>query len=167
MLTTLLTLIFLNLCGFVIVLPNQPANWFNTMLGEGLNMLQNTPISFTLLLVLFLLAGVAMFYLHTYLSCAIGGFFPQQRKLASIITFFILQFVAQVLFLLVVSFAFSHMESLVDALGRFAIDILNSTDGEWKIFYGSLTGVVVIEVLIDAVLWFITRTILVKSLNLP
>ena len=57
-LTTLLTLIFLNLCGFVIVLPNQPANWFSTMLGEGLNMLQNTPISFTLLLVLFLLAGV-------------------------------------------------------------------------------------------------------------
>lgn len=107
----------------------------STMLGEGLNMLQNTPIGFTLLLVLFLLAGVAMFYLHTYLSCAIGGFFPQQRKLASIITFFILQFVAQVLFLLVVSFAFSHMESLVDALGRFAIDILNSTDGEWKIFY--------------------------------
>ena len=90
-----------------------------------------------------------------------------QRKLASIITFFILQFVAQVLFLLFVSFAFSHMESLVDALGRFAIDILNSTDGEWKIFYGSLTGVVVIEVLIDAVLWFVTRTILVKSLNLP
>ena len=59
------------------------------------------------------------------------------------------------------------MESLVDALGRFAIDILNSTDGEWKIFYGSLTGAVVIEVLIDAVLWFVTRTILVKSLNLP
>ena len=71
------------------------------------------------------------------------------------------------LFLLVVSFAFSHMESLVDALGRFAFDILNSTDGEWKFFYGSLTGVVVIEVLIDAVLWFVTRTILVKSLNLP
>lgn len=73
-LTTLLTLIFLNLCGFVIVLPNQPANWFSTMLGEGLNMLQNTPIGFTLLLVLFLLAGVAMFYLHTYLSCAIAAF---------------------------------------------------------------------------------------------
>ena len=72
-LTTLLTLIFLNLCGFVIVLPNQPANWFSTMLGEGLNMLQNTPIGFTLLLVLFLLAGVAMFYLYTYLCCAIGG----------------------------------------------------------------------------------------------
>ena len=166
-LTTLLTLVFLNLCGFVIVLPNQPANWFSTMLGEGLNMLQNTPISFVLLLVLFLLAGVAMFYLYTYLCCAIGGFFPQQRKLASIITFFILQFVAQVLFLLVVSFAFSHMESLVDTLSRFATDILNSTDGEWKFFYGSLTGAVVIEVLIDAVLWFVTRTILVKSLNLP
>mgnify|MGYP004427446315 CR=1 FL=1 len=30
------------------------------------------------------LAGMAMGYLHTYLSCAVGSLFPQHRKLASI-----------------------------------------------------------------------------------
>ena len=164
--TTLMTFLFLAVCSSLMAFP-AGASWLTDMLRDGRDMVRGGGLSLLLLTAVIALAGMAMGYLHTYLSCAVGSLFPQHRKLASIITFFILQFVAQVLFLLVVSFAFSHMESLVDALGRFAIDILNSTDGEWKIFYGSLTGVVVIEVLIDAVLWFVTRTILVKSLNLP
>ena len=164
--TTLLTFVFLAACTFLMALPTS-VNAFAAFLREMGSAIHSLGLPASLLLALFVVLGIAIVYLHTYLSIAIGSLFTQHRKLASIITFFILQFVAQVLFLLVVSFAFSHMESLVDALGRFAIDILNSTDGEWKIFYGSLTGVVVIEVLIDAVLWFVTRTILVKSLNLP
>lgn len=165
--TTVLTIAFLFLCCIILMMPMQSANWLNVMFGQFMDYLHNAPVLFNLLLILFMLASIAMFYLHTYLSCAIGGFFPQRRKLMSIVAFFLLQVVSQVIMIWVVSFAFNHMQTLISLFQRFAIAMLDGSNGELKLLYGSMAGAVVIEVLIDAVLWLITRTILTKSLNLP
>ena len=113
------------------------------------------------------LAGMAMGYLHTYLSCAVGSLFPQHRKLASILSFFALQFLAQILFMLAVYFAATRMEVLLNSFSRFALDLLSSPNGEMKAIFGSLIGVSAVEIVIDAVLWLITQTILTRKLNLP
>ncbi|MFQ9446086.1 MAG: hypothetical protein ACLR4A_00850 [Christensenellales bacterium] len=103
----------------------------------------------------------------TYISIAIGSLFTQHRKLASIIAFFALQFIAQILFMLVIYFVATHMEAFIDGLSQFAINLLSSPNGELKAFYGSLIGASAVEAAIDAVLWLVTQTILTKKLNLP
>ncbi len=50
---------------------------------------------------------------------------------------------------------------------RFALDLLSSPNGEMKAIFGSLIGVSAVEIVIDAVLWLITQTILTRKLNLP
>ena len=129
------------------------------MRGGGLSLL--------LLTAVIALAGMAMGYLHTYLSCAVGSLFPQHRKLASILSFFALQFLAQILFMLAVYFAATRMEVLLNSFSRFALDLLSSPNGEMKAIFGSLIGVSAVEIVIDAVLWLITQTILTRKLNLP
>lgn len=124
-------------------------------------------VATTLLLALFVVLGIAIVYLHTYLSIAIGSLFTQHRKLASIIAFFALQFIAQILFMLVIYFVATHMEAFIDGLSQFAINLLSSPNGELKAFYGSLVGASAVEAAIDAVLWLVTQTILTKKLNLP
>lgn len=78
-----------------------------------------------------------------------------------------LQFIAQILFMLVIYFVATHMEAFIDGLSQFAISLLSSPNGELKAFYGSLIGASAVEAAIDAVLWLVTQTILTKKLNLP
>ena len=49
----------------------------------------------------------------------------------------------------------------------FALDLLSSPNGEMKAIFGSLVGVSAVEIVIDAVLWLITQTLLTRKLNLP
>ena len=163
---TLLSFLFLAACIFLMALPTS-VNAFVVAIREVCSAVRSLGLPATLLLALFVVLGIAMVYLHTYLSCSIGGLFTQHRKLASIIAFFALQFLAQVLFMLSLYFAATHMSAFLDGLSRFAFDLLSSPNGELKAFYGSLIGVSAVEAVIDAVLWLITQTILTRKLNLP
>ena len=145
--TTLLTFVFLAACTFLMALPTS-VNAFAAFLRETGSAIHSLG-------------------LPTYLSIAIGSLFTQHRKLASIIAFFALQFIAQILFMLVIYFVATHMEAFIDGLSQFAINLLSSPNGELKAFYGSLIGASAVEAAIDAVLWLITQTILTKKLNLP
>ena len=156
--TTLMTFLFLAVCSSLMAFP-AGASWLTDMLRDGRSLL--------LLAAVIALAGMAMGYLHTYLSCAVGSLFPQHRKLASILSFFALQFLAQILFMLAVYFAATRVEVLLDSFSRFALDLLSSPNGEIKAIFGSLIGVSAVEIVIDAVLWLITQTILTRKLNLP
>lgn len=164
--TTLLSFVFLAVCIFVMSLPTS-VNAVVVSIREVCSAVRSLGLSACLLLLLLTVLGIAMVYLHTYLSSAIGSLFTQHRKLASIIAFFALQFLAQVLFMLGIYFAATHMPVFVDRLGRFAFDLLSSPNGELKAFYGSLIGVSAVTAIIDAMLWLITQTILTRKLNLP
>ena len=164
--TTLLSFLFLAACIFLMSLPTS-INAFIAALREGYDTIRGLGLPACLLLLLFTVLSIAAIYLHTYLSSAIGGLFTQQRKLASIITFFALQFLAQILTMLVIYFAATHMQTFIDNLGRFAFNLLSSPNGSLKAFYGSLIGVSAVTAVIDAVLWLITQTILTRKLNLP
>ena len=164
--TTLLTFVFLAVCLFLMALPTS-VNAFGTFLREAGSVVHSLGLFPSLLLALIAVLAIAMFYLQTYLSCAIGSLFSQHRKLASIIAFYALQFLAQILFMLTLYFAATHMQAFADSLSRIALDLLSSPNGELKAFYGSLIGVSAVEAAIDAVLWLITQTILARKLNLP
>ena len=164
--TTLLTFVFLAACTFLMALPTS-VNAFAAFLRETGSAIHSLGLPASLLLALFVVLGIAIVYLHTYLSIAIGSLFTQHRKLASIIAFFALQFIAQILFMMVIYFAATHMEAFIDGLSQFAISLLSSPNGELKAFYGSLIGASAVEAAIDAVLWLVTQTILTKKLNLP
>ena len=164
--TTLVTFLFLAVCSSLMAFP-AGASWLTDMLRDGRDMVRGGGLSLLLLTAVIALAGMAMGYLHTYLSCAVGSLFPQHRKLASILSFFALQFLAQILFMLAVYFAATRMEVLLDSFSRFALDLLSSPNGEMKAIFGSLVGVSAVEIVIDAVLWLITQTILTRKLNLP
>ena len=164
--TTLVTFLFLAVCSSLMAFP-AGASWLTDMLRDGYDMVRGGGLSLLLLTAVIALAGMAMGYLHTYLSCAVGSLFPQHRKLASILSFFALQFLAQILFMLAVYFAATRMEVLLNSFSRFALDLLSSPNGEMKAIFGSLIGVSAVEIVIDAVLWLITQTILTRKLNLP
>ena len=164
--TTLVTFLFLAICSSLMAFP-AGASWLTDMLRDGRDMVRGGGLSLLLLTEVIALAGMAMGYLHTYLSCAVGSLFPQHRKLASILSFFALQFLAQILFMLAVYFAATRMEVLLNSFSRFALDLLSSPNGEMKAIFGSLIGVSAVEIVIDAVLWLITQTILTRKLNLP
>ena len=164
--TTLMTFLFLAVCSSLMAFP-AGASWLTDMLRDGRDMVRGGGLSLLLLTAVIALAGMAMGYLHTYLSCAVGSLFPQHRKLASILSFFALQFLAQILFMLAVYFAATRMEVLLNSFSRFALDLLSSPNGEMKAIFGSLVGVSAVEIVIDAVLWLITQTILTRKLNLP
>lgn len=164
--TTLLTFVFLAACIFLMALPTS-INAFVVSIRGVCSAIRDLGLSASLLLALFIMLGIAAFYLQTYLSCAVGGLFTQHRKLVSIIAFFALQFLAQVLFMLALYFAATHMQSFLDALSRIAFNLLSSPNGELKAFYGSLIGISAVEAVIDAILWLITQTILTRKLNLP
>ena len=153
-------------CSSLMAFP-AGASWLTDMLRDGRDMVRGGGLSLLLLTAVIALAGMAMGYLHTYLSCAVGSLFPQHRKLASILSFFALQFLAQILFMLAVYFAATRMEVLLNSFSRFALDLLSSPNGEMKAIFGSLIGVSAVEIVIDAVLWLITQTILTRKLNLP
>ena len=161
-----MTFLFLAVCSSLMAFP-AGASWLTDMLRDGRDMVRGGGLSLLLLTAVIALAGMAMGYLHTYLSCAVGSLFPQHRKLASIIAFFALQFIAQILSMLVIYFVATHMDAFIDGLSQFAISLLSSPNGELKAFYGSLIGASAVEAAIDAVLWLVTQTILTKKLNLP
>ena len=105
-----------------------------------------------------ILALIAMVQLHAYLACAFAGRFTQQRLLISIISYFVLDFIGQLLFLLgVILFAVKVYPSLAD------ISLFISTDSA---ILSSVCVVGLLVLLVDALLWALTQWLMTERLNL-
>ena len=76
--TTLLTVVFLGACTFLMALPTS-VNAFAAFLRETGSAIHSLGLPASLLLALFVVLGIAIVYLHTYLSIAIGSLFTQHR----------------------------------------------------------------------------------------
>ena len=115
-------------------------------------------IPFFLAVFILILALVAMAQLHAYLACAFAGQFTQQRLLISIISYFVLGFIGQLLFLLgVILFAVKVYPSLDDVS-----TLLNSQNA----LLTSIFAVCLLVVLVDALLWALTQWFMTRRLNL-
>lgn len=116
-----------------------------------------------LLAVLMLLLVVAVAYLQFYLCCAIGAQFGQQRLLASIVTYFVLGFVEQILFaLLVFITAFGAVQSQSVWTGFFRT-LENDPAMAGTLM---LVGINVFLLLVAAVHWAVIQWLMTRRLNL-
>lgn len=116
-----------------------------------------------LLSVWMLLLVMAVAYLQFYLCCAIGAQFGQQRLLASIVTYFVMGFVEQILFVVLV------MMSLFGAVWNTSLWYGLATmleDNPELVAVWMLVGIDVILVLIGAIHWAITQWLITRRLNL-
>lgn len=122
------------------------------------------PSEWAMLFLIFccVVVAVASAYLSFYLCCAVGGQFGQQRLLASIVSYFVLTFVEQVLTslaMIVVAF------SAIQANGLWWFNILFSMDSEWAAV--CLAVVIIIALLVlAAIKWAIIQWLMTRRLNL-
>ncbi len=130
--------------------------------GDGIVPFSPEGFAIACLFVLILLALLAGTYLEFYLACAIGGQFGQQRLLASIIAYFVLGFVEQIIgVFLVVIVALSAVQA--DAAGW--LELFYHVDSFWAMFC-MLAIVLAFAVLVDAIKWAITQWLMTRRLNL-
>ena len=128
--------------------------------GDGFSLggINTNDIPLLLTFLLLILALIAMVQLHAYLACAFAGRFTQQRLLISIISYFVLDFIGQLLFLLgVILFAVKVYPSLAD------ISLFISTDSA---ILSSVCVVGLLVLLVDALLWALTQWLMTERLNL-
>ena len=115
-------------------------------------------IPFFLAFFILILALIAMAQLHAYLACAFAGQFTQQRLLISIVSYFVLYFIGQLLLLLgVILFAVKVYPRLDDVS-----TLLNSQNA----LLTSIFAVCLLVVLVDALLWALTQWFMTRRLNL-
>ena len=117
----------------------------------------------TLLGLLLLVLAAAVAYLQFYLSCAIGAQFGQQRLLASIVSYFVLGFIEQILFLiLMTSLAFAAYQNQTFWVERLADSIATP-----EIASIVLLGVGdILLLLVAAIHWAVTQWLITRRLNL-
>lgn len=159
LLSLVATLVLLVLCGGII----------SAGMGETIvfhfsdNFLASLGTFAYVLLVFVLLAGGG--FLFIYLCIAIAGHWPQQRLLASIVTYFALTFVLQFVGLILLTLTgyalATHLESF--SLMLRSLDPNNMTG----ILYAVGAGFVLILAAFDAMLWAATQYLITKKLNLP
>lgn len=116
-----------------------------------------------ILLMFMLLLLVAVSYLQFYLCCAIGAQFGQQRLLASIVTYFVLGFVEQILFVALV------MMSLFGAVWNTSLwyGLANTLEENPELVaVWMLVGIDLLLVLIGAIHWAVTQWLVTRRLNL-
>ena len=128
--------------------------------------LQNT-LGTVFLVLLFALSMISA-YLYLYLCMCIGSRWPQQRMLASIATYFVLGFVLQMAFVLLViisAIVVSNLpQSVLDGWAQFFQTMSqNNTTFAWS-FAG---GILLLFAAADAILWAVTHRLISKNLNLP
>lgn len=155
LLTTVMAFAVSGICGGLMAAGNDA---FEMELGGYL--LNDIPWLFYGLLVL-LVCGASAF-LFIYLCIAIAGHWPQQRLLASIIIYFVLTFVAQVVFFIVVILAVGCMMGLAPSWHI----VLSDASGN-AVMATILAMIVLIPAGLDAILWAVTQHLMTKQLNLP
>ena len=111
---------------------------------------------------------LATAYLFLYLCMAIGAQWPQHRLAASILTYFLLTFVLQVLMMIAVIFVAVGAYSTVQN-GDIAL-ISGALTSEQAAAHGLLGGLLTVPVLLfgaaDAILWVSTHYFITRKLNL-
>ena len=118
---------------------------------------------------LLLLLCLATIYLFLYLCMAIGAQWPQHRLAASILTYFLLTFVLQVLMMIAVIFVAVGAYSTVQN-GGIALISGVLTSEQTAAAHGLLGGLLTVPVLLfgaaDAILWVTTHYFITRKLNL-
>lgn len=150
---------YLILCAGI--LDNSLVN-ITVNLGDGVELFGPTGLVTAVMAILILLALLAGTYLEFYLACAIGGQFGQQRLLASIIAYFVLGFVEQI-----ISVVWVVMAALAAVRINAAswLQVFYNVDSFWATVY-LLAIVLVVLVLVDAVKWAVTQWLMTRRLNL-
>lgn len=121
-----------------------------------------TDVTAWLLLMVFLVALLMGAYLSCYLACAIGGQFGQQRLLASIVSYFILGFLEQILFTIaVILLVFSSVQ--MDAF--WIVSFVHSLNSFWGMVV-VMGGILLAVAALDAIKWAITQWLMTSRLNL-
>ena len=112
---------------------------------------------------------LATIYLFLYLCMAIGAQWPQHRLAASILTYFLLTFVLQVLMMIAVIFVAVGAYSAVQS-GDIALISGAMTSEQTAAAHGLLGGLLTVPVLLfgaaDAILWVTTHYFITRKLNL-
>ena len=112
---------------------------------------------------------LATAYLFLYLCMAIGAQWPQHRLAASILTYFLLTFVLQVLMMIAVIFVAVGAYSAVQN-GGIALISGALTSEQTAAAHGLLGGLLTVPVLLfgaaDAILWVTTHYFITRKLNL-
>ena len=112
---------------------------------------------------------LATIYLFLYLCMAIGAQWPQHRLAASILTYFLLTFVLQVLMMIAVIFVAVGAYSAVQS-GDIALISGALTSEQTAAAHGLLGGLLTVPVLLfgaaDAILWVTTHYFITRKLNL-
>ena len=112
---------------------------------------------------------LATAYLFLYLCMAIGAQWPQHRLAASILTYFLLTFVLQVLMMIAVIFvavgAYSTVQNGDIALISGALTSEQTAAAHW-LLGGLLTVPVLLFGAADAILWVTTHYFITRKLNL-
>lgn len=115
-----------------------------------------------LLVLVFLLVLIASSYLEAYLACAIGGQFAQQRLLASIVAFFVLGFIEQIL---------ASVVLVVGAFGAMQVNVqtwwlrFGQADAYW-VGIALLVLALIVFGVVAAIKWVITQWLMTRRLNL-
>lgn len=121
-----------------------------------------TDVTALLFLAAFGVTAVAGAYLDFYLACAIGGQFGQQRLLASIISYFILGFLEQILatmVLILLMFGAVQMNAL------WVVGFVHSLNSFWMMV-AVMSGILLLVVILDAIKWAVTQWLMTSRLNL-
>lgn len=112
---------------------------------------------------------LATIYLFLYLCMAIGAQWPQHRLVASILTYFLLTFVLQVLMMIAVIFVAVGAYSTVQS-GDITLISGALTSEQTAAAHGLLGGLLTVPVLLfgaaDAILWVSTHYFITRKLNL-
>ena len=112
---------------------------------------------------------LATIYLFLYLCMAIGAQWPQHRLAASILTYFLLTFVLQVLMMIAVIFVAVGAYSAVQS-GDVALISGALTSEQTAAAHGLLGGLLTVPILLfgaaDAILWVTTHYFITRKLNL-
>lgn len=115
-------------------------------------------VPFLLVFFLLILALVAGAQLHAYLACAYAGMFTQHRLTISIISYFVIGFIGQMLVLVAtIVFAMKVYPSL-DNIGNM-IELQNG-------LLISVCVILLLVLLVDALLWALTQWLMTQHLNL-
>lgn len=128
--------------------------------GDGFSLggINTNDIPLLLTFFFLILALIAMAQLHAYLACAVAGLFHHQRLLISIISYFVISFIWQLLFLLGVIFFAVKVYPSLDNIGSFI-----TTDSA---IISSVCVVGLLILLVDALLWALTQWLMTEHLNL-
>lgn len=165
MVCTLGAIVVMVLCGLLISWPDLSLS--DLIFWQGLP-IQAVPILLSMFVTL--LAGLFAFYLNFYFCVAVGAQFPQHRMGASVVCFFVMQFVGQILSVALLSFLgwVGNLLNLEPAIEQFFLHIREMDDMTAMVGMccALFLMIALIFIAVGAILWAVTQYLIGKKLNL-